>query len=80
MEDNNKDNLKPFRAVDASAANKPKSRLSPDAQRVILENVTVNRIQGDIDYANAFLDRLGSHCEWRNIRNDRSCFISRTNR
>jgi hypothetical protein len=53
--DNTKDELKTFRA--AGYSKKPKSRLNPGAQRLILERATVNRIQGDIDYVNAFLLR-----------------------
>jgi hypothetical protein len=53
--DSTKDELKTFRA--AGHTNKPKSRLNPGAQRVILENAVVNRIRGEIDYANAFLLR-----------------------
>jgi hypothetical protein len=51
---NNKDNFKPSRTA---ITNKPKSRLIPDAQRLILEKDTVNKIKDDVDYANAFFLR-----------------------
>jgi hypothetical protein len=62
---NNKDRHKLFSAaadedtagVGVTTTKKPKRRLNPDAQRIILENATVNRIRGDIDYANALLLR-----------------------
>jgi hypothetical protein len=41
-------------------------RLNPRAQRLILENSIVNKIRGEIDYANAFLlqsFRLSLHME-----------------
>jgi hypothetical protein len=53
--DNTKGELKAFRA--AASANKPNRKLNPSAQRLILENAIVNRIKGDVDYANAFLLR-----------------------
>jgi hypothetical protein len=57
-DNNNKDNLKSFHTSDATASTKkPKSKLNPDAQWLILEKDTVNRIRGQIDYANAFLLR-----------------------
>ncbi|MFL6401689.1 MAG: hypothetical protein ACJ71K_12105 [Nitrososphaeraceae archaeon] len=56
IQGNDKDSHKLFCAAHTTAK-KPKSRLSPDAQRLILENATVNRIKGDVDYANAFLLR-----------------------
>jgi hypothetical protein len=34
-------------------SSKKKDRLYPHAQQLILENSTVNRIKGQIDYANA---------------------------
>lgn len=36
------------------ADKKKKQPLNPDAQRLILELTTVNRIQNQVDYANAF--------------------------
>jgi hypothetical protein len=40
-----------------ASSNKKKDRLDPHARQLILENSTVNRIKGEIDYANAFLLR-----------------------
>jgi hypothetical protein len=54
-DNNNEGELKAFRA--AASSNKPKRRLNPGAQWLILEKDTVNRIRGQIDYANAFLLR-----------------------
>jgi hypothetical protein len=66
-EDNNERSLKRFWADTAGHTKKPqKSRLDLDAQRLILENAIVNRIRGEIDYANAFLlrsFRLSLHME-----------------
>ena len=62
---NNKDRHKLFSAaadedtagVGVTTTKKQKRRLNPNAQRLILENSTVNGIKGEIDYANAFLLR-----------------------
>jgi hypothetical protein len=52
---NSKPNFKGFYAN--KNRQRRQGRLNPRAQQVLLENATVNRIKGEIDYANAFIFR-----------------------
>jgi hypothetical protein len=64
--DNDKESIKCFCTGTAGHTNNPKRRLNPDAQQLILEKAVVNRIRGEVDYANAFLlrsFRLSLHME-----------------
>jgi hypothetical protein len=56
-DNNNEDSIKHFCTEAATTTKRQNIRLNPNAQRLILENAAVNRIKGDIDYANAFLLR-----------------------
>jgi hypothetical protein len=55
IEDNNIQKIK--RIADLNKEKQKQRRLNPGAQRIIMENSTVNKIRGEIDYANAFLLR-----------------------
>jgi hypothetical protein len=56
-DNSNEDSIKRFCTEAATTTKRQKIRLNPNAQKLILENATVNKIKGEIDHANAFLLR-----------------------